>query len=82
MHDPANVLSNEEHRATVVYDESQVFYNVGVSLKGSMAARANTAFVGFTIDFDPAHKFRGVHERIAIDRSGRGRWSPTARKRC
>ncbi|MEX2187214.1 MAG: lamin tail domain-containing protein [Pirellulales bacterium] len=72
MHNIVNVMSSEELRATVVYDEQEVYYNVGVSLKGSMAGRPSTTFVSFRIKFNADQKFRGVHEDIALDRSGRG----------
>jgi hypothetical protein len=72
LHDVTNVMSSEEMRATVIYDESEVYYNVGVSLKGSMAARPNSTFVSFRVKFNADQKFRGVHEDIALDRSGRG----------
>jgi hypothetical protein len=77
LHDITNVMSSEEMRATVIYDESEVYYNVGVSLKGSMAARPNSQFTSFRIKFNADQKFRGVHEDIALDRSGRGAIVPS-----
>jgi hypothetical protein len=48
--------------------EQDVFYDVGVRLKGSFVGR-NVARVGFHIAFDPARPFRGVHEVLSVDRS-------------
>jgi hypothetical protein len=70
--DQANLMSSELLRATVLYDEREVFYDVGVRLKGSMPARQSSAFVGYALRFDPQHKFRGVYDSVSIDRSGRG----------
>lgn len=68
LHNETNVLSNESLPATVLYDEQQIFYNVGIRLKGSFVGR-DVARVGFTIEFDPGQLFRGVHEEVALDRS-------------
>ena len=69
-----NLLSNDRIGATVVYKESEVFYDVGVRLKGSLAGRARDGpdYVSFNVKFDPMQLFRGVHDSVAIDRSGRG----------
>ena len=42
---------------TVIYDESEVYYDVGVSLKGSMAARPVSSLVGFRVKFNPDQNF-------------------------
>jgi len=80
MHNVAKVMSDAWRPATVIYNESEVFYNVGVRLKGSMAARPNPVYLGFSIRFEPDHKFRGVHESISIDRSGRGALVPNGQE--
>ena len=67
MHD-GNVLSNERLGATVVYDERTVFYDVAVRLKGSAVGRG-VPWVGFNLRFHPDQLFRGVQEKVAIDRS-------------
>ena len=56
--------------ATVVYDEQEVFYDVGVHLQSSERGRNNSSRVGFTIEFHPDQLFRGVHDSISVDRSG------------
>jgi hypothetical protein len=70
LHAATNVMSNEFLQATVLYDEEQVFYNVGVHLQASQRGRLDAGRVGFTIKFHPDHLFRGVHAGITVDRSG------------
>jgi len=70
LHAPTNVMSNGRMGATVVYDEQEVFYDVGVHLQSSQRGRVDDSRVGFTIQFHPDHLFRGVHDSITIDRSG------------
>ncbi|MDB6110509.1 MAG: spore coat protein CotH, partial [Pedosphaera sp.] len=68
LHATTNVLSNESLGATVLNDEQEIFYDVGVRLKGSFVGR-NVPRVGFTVDFDPTQLFRGIHEAVSLDRS-------------
>ncbi|MEO8351549.1 MAG: lamin tail domain-containing protein, partial [Chthoniobacteraceae bacterium] len=68
MHTPVNTLSNEFIGATVITDEREVYYDVGVRLKGSFVGR-NVGRVGFNLRFDPEHLFRGVLDKVAVDRS-------------
>jgi hypothetical protein len=70
LHAATNVMSNEFLRATVLYDEEEVFYDVGVHLQGSERGRLDAGRVGFTLNFHPDHLFRGVHAGITVDRSG------------
>ena len=70
LHADTNVMSNELRRATVIYDEQEAFYDVGLHLQGSERGRGDAGRVGFTIEFDPEHLFRGVHQSISVDRSG------------
>ncbi len=65
-----NLMSNADIGATVIYNESEVFYHVGVRLKGSEHGRADNNRIGYILHFDPDHLFRGVHDSVAIDRSG------------
>ena len=46
---------------TVIYNESEVYYDVGVRLKGSQRGRWKDVRVGFNIAFDPMNLFRDVH---------------------
>jgi hypothetical protein len=68
MHAQTNVLSNESLGGTVLYDEQEIFYDIGVRLKGSFVGR-DVPRVGFTVTFDPSRLFRGIHEEVALDRS-------------
>ncbi|MBL9173101.1 MAG: hypothetical protein JNL10_06170, partial [Verrucomicrobiales bacterium] len=70
LHAETNVMSNESLGATLVYDEEEVFYDVGIHLQGSQRGRGDAGRVGFTVKFPPDHLFRGVHDLISIDRSG------------
>ncbi len=70
LHTPTNVMSNELLGATVIYDESEVFYDVGVRLKSSQRGRLASTRVGFSIRFNADRLFRGVHRTLGIDRSG------------
>jgi len=66
---PVNVMSNDHLGATVVEDESEVYPDVGIRLKGSERGRPVAERVGFAISFDPARPFRGVLDSILVDRS-------------
>jgi hypothetical protein len=68
MHTNNNVLSNEFLGCTLVMNESEVFYDTGVRLKGSFVGR-NVPRVGFSLRFNSDQLFRGVHDKAAIDRS-------------
>jgi hypothetical protein len=72
LHAITNVMSNDYMPCTMVYRESEVFYDAGVHLKSSERGRYGDPRLGFAISFDPAHKFRGVHEGINLDRSAYG----------
>ncbi len=72
LHTETNVMSNGRIGATVVFDEGEVFYDVGVKLKGSQRGRNRDVRVGFNVRFDPMQPFFGTHETVAIDRSGAG----------
>jgi hypothetical protein len=68
MHLPVNTLSNEYLGATVIVDEREVFYDVGARLKGSFVGR-NVPRVGFALRFGPDQLFRGVLDKVSVDRS-------------
>jgi len=63
-----NILSNQRIGTTVVYNESEVFYDAGVRLRGSMFSRNGQN--GFNIGLQPHQLFRGVHDSITLKRSG------------
>lgn len=70
MYFNTNRMSNDRLGATVIYNESEVFYDVGVRLKGSAFGRNNDTETGLSIDFDPDRRFRGAHDSISIERGG------------
>lgn len=67
--DDPNLMSNDLLGATVVYDESEVFWDVGVRAKGSERGRPETVRLGYAVRFDPEQLFRGSHGSALIDRS-------------
>jgi hypothetical protein len=64
-----NLMSNERLGCTVIYNEKEVYYNVGVRLKSSQRGRPAAARVGFNLGFHAGQLFRGVHKTVSIDRS-------------
>jgi hypothetical protein len=68
MHTAVNTLSNEELGATVIVNDRDVYYDIGVRLKGSFVGR-NVVRVGFNLLFNSDRLFRGVHGKVAVDRS-------------
>ena len=72
MHSITNAMSNEYLPCTILYKDSEVFYDAGVRLKSSERGRFGDVRLGFAINFDPTQKFRGVHEGLNMDRSAYG----------
>ncbi len=64
-----NLMSNGRIGCTVIYNEREIHYNVGVRLKSSQRGRPQPARVGFNLGFNKGDLFRGIHGTIAIDRS-------------
>ncbi|MES2657625.1 MAG: lamin tail domain-containing protein [Verrucomicrobiota bacterium] len=64
-----NLMSNGRIGCTVIYRESEIYYNAGVRLKSSQRGRQNASRVGFNLSFNDDQLFRGIHGTIAIDRS-------------
>ncbi|MCA9200074.1 MAG: lamin tail domain-containing protein, partial [Planctomycetales bacterium] len=62
-----NMMDNDRHAATVIYDADEIYYDVGARLKGSMFTRNSRSTAGFNLRFSPEQKFRGVHEVITFD---------------
>ena len=69
MHTDINAMSNDRIGATAIYDEEEIFYEVGVRLKSSQHHRTVASDVGFNLAFPTDQLFRGVHKTVAIDRS-------------
>jgi len=70
LHQDVYLLSNQRTGATVVFDEGETFYDVGVRLRGSECSRRNSGGVGFNIRFNPDQLFRGVHESVTMKNPG------------
>jgi hypothetical protein len=64
-----NLMSNASLRGTVLYDESEVWFDAGIHLKGSERGRPRTDRRGFHVEFGSDHKFRGAQSSVSIDRS-------------
>jgi hypothetical protein len=64
-----NLMSNGRIGCTVIADEREVYYDVGVRLKGSQRGRPEPARVGFNLSFNNDRLYRGIHGTVAIDRS-------------
>ena len=62
-----NLMSNERIGATVIFNEQEVYYDVGVRLRGSMHHRYYPTVQGFVIRFNVDQLFRGVHRTVGID---------------
>lgn len=77
MHTPINVMSNGRLRATVIDRESEIYYDVGVRIKGGQRARMQNIYLGFNVLFGAERLYRGVHRTIGIDRSGSPNEAPT-----
>ncbi len=69
IHLNTNSLSNDRIGATVIFNGTEVYYNVGVRMKGSGFSRPSDR-AGYNLRFTPDNLFRGVHDTIAIDRNG------------
>ncbi len=69
LHDDVHLMSNDPVGATVVYREGEVFYDVGVRLKGSQRGRPSERRLGYALRFPADQPFRGSHTSVMIDRS-------------
>jgi hypothetical protein len=69
MHADENLMSDDLVGCTVVWDESTVFYDVGVRTKGSERGRPEQPRLGYGVRFHAEQPFRGSHASVLIDRS-------------
>jgi hypothetical protein len=72
LHEETNVMSNDRILGTVIDRETDVYYNVGVRLKGSQRGRNKSVRAGFSLKMPADQLFNGIHATIAVDRSGAG----------
>ncbi len=66
-----NTYTDDLYGATVIYDENQPFYDVGVCFKGSLYSRGSPDIYrkGYKVEFAADKLFRGVTESLTIDRA-------------
>lgn len=69
LFDARNIMSNDLVGATVIVDEREATYDVGVRLKGSERGRPTTARIGFGLAFPADRPFRGALRTVLLDRS-------------
>ena len=72
LHRETEVMSNDRIGCTIIYNESEIYYNCGVRLKGSQRGRNKPVRVGFNVRFPDDQPFLGAHSVVAVDRSGAG----------
>nr|MBC8470099.1 lamin tail domain-containing protein [Planctomycetota bacterium] len=72
LYELTNLMSNEYLGATLIVNESNIYYNIGVRLKSSEHGRPpnkQAGRIGFSLRFEAQNLFRGVHDKLAFDRS-------------
>ncbi len=62
------LMSNQRLGATVVFNESEVYYDVGVRLSGASSSRQGD-HNGYSIQFNSDRLFLGVHDIVTVDRN-------------
>ena len=77
MHTPINAMSNGRLGATVIDREEEIYYDVGVHIKGGQRARSTDVYLGFNVRFNAERRYRGVHRTVGVDRSGSPNEAPT-----
>ncbi|MFH1716731.1 MAG: lamin tail domain-containing protein [Planctomycetota bacterium] len=73
-------LSNELMDCTFVYNDTEVFYNVGIRYRGSPFIRSGSGrdplgYYAYRLDFNPDQKFRG-REEVNLDNTEGGSRGP------
>ena len=69
MDNDRNYMSNDPIGATVIFRERDIYYNVGVRLKGSLAGRHASLKAGYRVGFNADQLFNGVLDNVSVDRS-------------
>ncbi|HET6409498.1 MAG TPA: CotH kinase family protein, partial [Chthoniobacteraceae bacterium] len=72
LHQVTNVMSDDRLPCTVVWNERDIYYDCGVHLRGSERGRNQPLRVSFNVRFPSDRLLLGVHDSVAIDRSGTG----------
>ena len=69
---PTQFMSNQLEGATVIVNDHNVFYDIGVRAKGGSRGRPFPSHWGsYNLRFHPDQLFRGVHDAIGLDKSGK-----------
>lgn len=66
-----DMMSQRRRGCTIVHNESEVFYDSEIRLRGSMYTRNNPANGAFNLYFPSDHRFRGVTDKASFRVSGR-----------
>jgi hypothetical protein len=66
LHNLVHAVSNARLGATVISNDREVFYNVGVRLRSAPFGRQGDR-AGWNIEFDPTQPYRGTQQSIVID---------------
>jgi hypothetical protein len=69
MFSDVNVMSNQYVGGTLLYNNQEAYYDVGVRIVGSRFVRPDS---GYKVDLGPDQKFLGVHSSLRFDFSGGG----------
>jgi hypothetical protein len=69
LHAEPNLMSNDKVGATVIYDDRDIFYDVGVRGKGSQRGRGVDARHGFALYFNADEPLLGGYGSAMVDRS-------------
>ena len=70
LYKPENLMSDQAVPCTVILDEATAFYRAGVRLKSSEHGRIAENRCGYTLEFPSDDLFFGIHDTVAVDRSG------------
>lgn len=70
LHALTNVMTYDRRGLTVIEDEHEVFYDVGVHLQSSERGRSDPSRLGFSLKFHADQLYRGAQNTITLDRSG------------
>ena len=69
LHTDINVMSNDPLGGTVISRERDIYYDVGIRLKGSERGRTSDAKSGYRVGFNADRLFNGVHDNVSVDKS-------------
>ncbi|MDA1006970.1 MAG: lamin tail domain-containing protein, partial [Verrucomicrobia bacterium] len=70
LHAFDNMMSNYRFGCTIISNESEIFYECGIRMRGSMWTRNAPGDTGFNYKFPADKRFRGVHDTITTRRRG------------